>query len=330
MKRPTLLHPVPGSDNGPDGGSVAAALPPDRIFLRDHVVEAEIGAFQTERGVRQRVRFSIVADVVPAPVADVRAGATTDDVDTILSYDLLLDAIRAEMTGRRINLLETLAEGIAARVLAHGGVAQVHVVIEKLDRVPGTLGVDITRARPPAMGVAAQPVPLPEGAQVVLVAASALAAADLSIRLDARAAAGPVIVCVDAPGAAQGVAPVAARGVALGAALGAAAGGVPAAVQRRLDLLAFEQAAWRMAARDPRCVVVDSRTELDWGLRNGQMSVWAPSKIVVDARDDTPAAPLAMAALAPWLARRLGIARLVVLGDAVPIGTDGLQVTTGV
>lgn len=304
MTRPTLLHPVPDAD----AAHMPASLPPDRIFLHDHVVDAEIGAFQTERGVRQRVRFSITADVVPA--ADARPGPLTDDVDRILSYDLLLDAIRAEMTGRRINLLETLAEGISARVLAHGRVAQVRVVIEKLDRVPGTLGVDITRARARAMPVDARPVPLPATAHVALLGSAALTSTDLARQLDACAAAGPVIVCVDAPGA--------------------VAQGVPVAVQRRLDLLAFEQAAWRLAARDPRCVVVDSRTELDWGLRNGQVSVWAPSKIVVDARDDTPPAPLAMAALAPWLARRLGIARLVVLGDATPIGTDGLQVTTGV
>lgn len=289
MTRPTLLHPA----RPPDPERGAATDPPDRIFLRDHVVEAEIGAFQAERGVRQRVRFTVIADLAPGPPH----GAHADDVDTILSYDLLLDAIAAEMTGRRINLLETLAEGIAARVLAHGGVATVHLTIEKLDRVPGTLGVEITRTRPRAMPVEALPLALPDTAQVVLLDGAALAGMDdVSARLDALVAAGPAVLCVDAPGAAGPQ--------------------VPAAVQRRLDLLAFEQAAWRLAARDPRCVVVDSRTELDWGLRNGQLSVWAPSKIVVDARDDTPPAPLAMDALAPWLARRLGIGRFVRLGRA--------------
>jgi len=283
LTRPTLLKPASLSAAEP----VAQGLPPDRIFLRDHVVEAEIGAFQAERGVRQRVRFTIVADLAARPLDDTRA----DDVDSILSYDLLLDAIRAEMEGRRINLLETLAEGIAARVLGHPGVAAVQLSIEKLDRVPGTLGVEITRRRPRAVPVDTLPVALPDNAHVALLDARDLPAADLSARLDAVVALGPVVLCVDAPGA--------------------TAGDVPAAVQRRLDLLAFEQAAWRLAACDPRCVVVDSRTELDWGLRNGQVSVWAPSKIVVDARDDTPPAPLAMAALAPWLARRLGIGRLV-------------------
>lgn len=302
MTRPTLLHPVPGQATGDETNT---QIPPDRIFLHDHVVEAEIGAFQAERGVRQRVRFSITADVIPAPMpAPAPLHGAVDDVDTILSYDLLLDAIRLEMAGRRINLLETLAEAIAARVLAHGRVAQVRLVIEKLDRVPGTLGVDITRARPAARAVDMRPVPLPDAAQVVLLAGSW--SGDMGARLDAVAAKGPVIVCVDAPGA--------------------PGGDVPVAVQRRLDLLAFEQAAWRLAAQDARCVVVDSRTELDWGLRNGQLSVWAPSKIVVDARDDAPRAPLTMAALAPWLARRLGIVRLAVLGNATPIGADGLTV----
>jgi dihydroneopterin aldolase len=285
LTRPTLLQAA----DLPERGPADAPSPPDRIFLRDHVVEAEIGAFQAERGVRQRVRFTVIVDLAPHPVMTGR-----DDVDTILSYDLLLDAIRAEMTGRRINLLETLAEAVAARVLAHGGVAAVHLTVEKLDRVPGTLGVEITRTRPRAMPVDTMPVALPDTALVALLDAAALAAVDLSARLDALLAEGPAILCVDAPGA------------------GGAA--MPGAVQRRLDLLAFEQAAWRLAARDARCVVVDSRTELDWGLRNGQVSVWAPSKIVVDARADTPPAPLSMAALAPWLARRLGIGRLARLG----------------
>ncbi len=31
----------------------------DRISLRDHVVEVEIGAFQTERGTTQRICFNV-------------------------------------------------------------------------------------------------------------------------------------------------------------------------------------------------------------------------------------------------------------------------------
>ena len=45
----------------------ASADPRDRISLRDHVVEVEIGAFQQERGNRQRVRFNVVVEVRPHP-----------------------------------------------------------------------------------------------------------------------------------------------------------------------------------------------------------------------------------------------------------------------
>ena len=55
--------------------------------------------------------------------------------------------------------------------------------------------------------------------------------------------------------------------------------------QRRVDLLAIEQNAWVLAARDPRCVVMATRTEIDWAVKRGQVLVWAPSKMVLDATD---------------------------------------------
>lgn len=39
--------------------------PLDRISVRDHIVDVEIGAFQLERGTTQRVRFDIVVEVKP-------------------------------------------------------------------------------------------------------------------------------------------------------------------------------------------------------------------------------------------------------------------------
>lgn len=49
----------------------AAAQPdqptaPDRISVRDHVVEVEIGAFQSERDTTQRLSFSVVVEVARA------------------------------------------------------------------------------------------------------------------------------------------------------------------------------------------------------------------------------------------------------------------------
>jgi 7,8-dihydroneopterin aldolase/epimerase/oxygenase len=84
--------------------------------------------------------------------------------------------------------------------------------------------------------------------------------------------------------------------------------------------LAIEQNAWVLAARDPRCMVMATRTEIDWAIKRGQMVVWAPSKLVLDAVDGPHSrAPVA---LALWLAELMAADRLIVHGDvALPAGS---------
>lgn len=274
--------------------------PPDRISVRDLVLEVEIGAFQSERGTRQRVRFGIVVEVVPDDGV-----ALTDDVDRVLSYDKLTEAVEAELAAERVNLLETLADRIAARILRHPKAARVYLRIEKLDRGPYELGVEIVRDHAPIAPdapVLDAPVPL-----VVLFGPEMLTAPDLSAHLDDLGAGlAPVVICVDPGDAAR---PQAAH---------------PAA-QRRIDLFAVEQAAWVLAGRDPRCVVVSSRTELDWAARHDQMTVWAPSKMLLDSTDPDAPRDGPPAAMALWLARLLGAAGATRLTEAGqrPIGGAG-------
>ena len=92
--------------------------------------------------------------------------------------------------------------------------------------------------------------------------------------------------------------------------------------QRRIDLLAIEQTAWMLAARDPRCVVVETRTELDWAMKNGQISVWAPSKIVLDAVDGPHVDPGDAVALAAWFADTFAADEMLVIGADLPEGSD--------
>lgn len=273
----------------------APADPRDRISLRDHVVTADIGAFQQERGHGQRLRFSVVVEVRPAPAP------LDDDVDRILSYDRITEAIAAELAAERLNLLETLAEKVAERILAEPQAMRVFVRIEKLDRGPGALGVEIVRARASApvaaehaagegqQGAALHPV-------VAWLSNEAIASPDLALRLDALAASGaPVILTVGMPDMAV-----------------PETGQKP--TQRRIDLLATEQNAWVLAARDRRCVVVSSRTEIDWAMKHGQMVVWAPSKIVLDAVDGPKVPARDSVALALWLAEQLAALRLELHG----------------
>lgn len=61
-------------------------------------------------------------------------------MDKILSYDRLTEAIAAELAAERLNLLETLADRIAARILREPQAERVFLRIEKLDRGPWVLG----------------------------------------------------------------------------------------------------------------------------------------------------------------------------------------------
>ena len=274
--------------------ATASDHPYDRISLRDHIVEVEIGAFQVERGITQRLSFNIVVEVQPL------TDPVEDDVDRILSYDKVTEAIAAELAAERLNLLETLAERVAERILLEPQAMRVFVRIEKLDRGPGALGVEIVRARgaSPVMATAEdadQPHPV-----LVYLANDAASADHFGAWLDQLQATGrPVILCVGVPDtpAPQSEHPLA---------------------QRRIDLLAIEQNAWVLAGRDARCVVVATRTELDWAMRNGQISVWAPSKIVLDAVDG-PSGPMKDGVhLAAWLAQELNAQEMLTIGQDAP------------
>ena len=272
----------------PDARSRATAGPDplDRIMLRDHLREVEIGAFQAERGQTQRVKFNLVVEVRAA------ADAASDDVDRILSYDTLVEAIDHELAAERLNLLETLAARIAERVLAHPLAARCFVRIEKLDRGPFALGVEIVRTAPERANLRLVEDEAPHPA-VVFLSNAAIARPDISDLLDRLPA--PAILCV---GPADIPAPRAERDMP----------------QRRIELLAIEQNAWVLAARDKRCVVVDSRTELDWAAKQGQISVWAPSKLVLDAGDDAPPEDADALALCLWLARAFDASEVILYG----------------
>lgn len=284
----------------PEERSIASATtdPRDRISLRDHVVDVEIGAFQKERGHKQRVMFNVVVEVVPV------TGPLNDDVDRILSYDRITESIALELAAERLNLLETLAERVAERILAEPQAMRAFVRIEKLDIGPYKLGVEIVRSKAEAAlrivgqdGEEASVHPL-----VVFLDNETIAAVDLSQRIDALVGAGaPVIFTVGQPDLAR-----------------PQTGHKP--TQRRIDLLAIEQNAWSLAARDARCVVVSTRTEIDWAIKRGQSVVWAPSKMTLDAVDGPKSAE--PVALALWLAETMAANSIVVHGSvSVPAGS---------
>ena len=282
-----------------------AGPPLDRISVRDYVREIEIGAFRSEHGVTQRLRFNVVLEV-----AHHAAGA--DDVDRIVSYDGITGAIEAAIAAQRLNLLETLAERVAAGCLGDPRAVRVFVRIEKLDRIPGALGVEIVRSR---VGADVQrlralseggdaggaPIPVPAAAIRILLLPPACAASPAWIAAAAEAPGGLVTIACGA------VPPV--------AAIGGEAG-------RRIGLLALDQAAWALAGQDPRFEVVASRTELDWAARSGRRPVWAPAQMLGATRGGEAPADADPRALATWLAAEIGATAVLVAGEA-PHDTPG-------
>jgi dihydroneopterin aldolase len=278
--------------------ATAGDEPHDRISLRDHIVEAEIGAFQAERGTTQRLCFNVVVDVTPFP------RGLEDDVDRILSYDRVTEAISFELAAERLNLLETLAERIAERILLEPQALRTFVRIEKLDRGPGALGVEIMRTRRDygqhlndlAEEIATER-PHPRIAFLSNDAMNDPRLAGWIDELVARKA--PVILCVGLP---ETVPPQTGHRM----------------TQRRINLLAMEQNAWLLGARDERCKIVATRTELDWAMKNDQICVWAPSKMVLDAAESPRVASSDAVALSAWFATEMEASELLLLGETPP------------
>lgn len=269
----------------------------DRISVRDYVRAADIGAFNSEQGVTQRLRFNIVLEVAH------HASTGHDDVDRVISYDTITEAVDAALEAERVDLLETLAERLSQACLRDPRAVRVFVRIEKLDRIPGSLGVEIVRnrvsgAHPRIRPVEPQVVGKRVEAPVVvfLGTEAALGPAGLGWRDAVLALKRPFVICLPP------MVPVGESRMTNG--------------RRRIGLLAIEQAAWAFVDSDPRFEVIGSRTELDYALRSGRHPVWAPARMVVSAGSECRFHAGQPEALASWLAVQINATELVLVGAA--------------
>lgn len=113
----------------------------DRIFVRDLVLPVAIGVYDEEQGVTQKVSFTIEASVAT------HISAKGDDIVEVPSYDDLVGAVNAVIAEGHINLVETFAERIADHCLRDERIVEVLVRVEKLERGPASVGVEIVRPR---------------------------------------------------------------------------------------------------------------------------------------------------------------------------------------
>ena len=116
-----------------------------RIFLRNFEVRVSIGVHDFERHAAQRVLFNVEL-YVPLVASPSRSGQLGDVVD----YDFVREEILARVAKGHIELQETLADDLLARLLAHPGVRAARVSTEKPDVYPDcdAVGVEVFGIKP--------------------------------------------------------------------------------------------------------------------------------------------------------------------------------------
>jgi dihydroneopterin aldolase len=114
------------------------------VFVRDLVLDAEIGAYRREHGRTQKIRLNIDLTVAEGPEP---AG---DRLEMVVDYAEVAAGVRAMVAEGHTKLVETLAERVAAFALRDRRVLAARVRIEKLEALAdaASVGVEIERFSP--------------------------------------------------------------------------------------------------------------------------------------------------------------------------------------
>ena len=113
------------------------------VFIRDLVLDAEIGIHPHERGATQQIRINISLAVPEG------AGALPDELDAVVCYEEITNKVIAIVKAGHLNLVETMGERIAAMCLEDKRIDTVRVRIEKLEAIEAaaSVGIEIERTR---------------------------------------------------------------------------------------------------------------------------------------------------------------------------------------
>ena len=109
-----------------------------RIFLRDYVVMAQIGAHAFEKQAAQRLVFN-----VEIFVPTVQSTPRIDQLDEVVNYDFIRTTIQQHVSAGHIELQETLCDRVSSALLAHPQVSAVRLSTCKPDVYPDCAGVGV-------------------------------------------------------------------------------------------------------------------------------------------------------------------------------------------
>ena len=111
------------------------------VFVRNLVVQANIGVHAHEKTGSQRVRVNLDLGVREG------GGRTPDELAQVVCYEEITQGVRGIIARGHVNLVERLAEDIAAMCLEDPRVRSARVRVEKLDVLAEaeSVGVEIER-----------------------------------------------------------------------------------------------------------------------------------------------------------------------------------------
>ena len=112
------------------------------VFVRDLMLDAQIGVHHHEKQGPQRIRVNVDLAVWEKDVDGIG-----DQLANVVCYEEVVSGIRALVAEGHVNLVETLAEQIAALCLEDRRVRVARVRVEKLDVFADatSVGVEIER-----------------------------------------------------------------------------------------------------------------------------------------------------------------------------------------
>ena len=264
----------------------------DKIFVNNYIKEIEIGAFQSERGCTQRVQFNVCLEIKPMSVE------LDDNVDRVLSYEIITEAINYELQRQRFNLLETLAENIAERCLSEKDVTRADVKIEKLDRIPGSLGISISRVRGPNIVARAKVNSKIWNKNISLVSFSA-------INIESEIMKHWVLTLIETNFP---------KVIIIEPFFKFLDDSFELSIKNQVDMLAMDQNALIVSTFDGRLSLASTRAEIEGALKLKRTVLFCPSEFVKKSPPAVPKFNKNCRGFACWLARKMDIKNLVIVG----------------
>ena len=128
----------------PDFASATRGL--RHVFVNRLAVQASIGIHPHEREAKQTIWLTIDASVMEDAH---NAENTPENISDVVCYEDICKTVTALATNEHIDLVETLAERIADRLMQDMRIMQIRVQIEKPEAITeaASVGIAISRLR---------------------------------------------------------------------------------------------------------------------------------------------------------------------------------------